>query len=597
MLAQQPYRGTIPKLVLGIDIGTTYSGVAYAFLDPGETPRIHSVTRFPGQEHAASDSKIPSMMYYYPNGTVHSAGAEAMRPGIELEVIDSQLVLVEWFKMHLSPDSLQSVTPGPRRVTALPPGKTIVNVLADFLLYLLSCTRRFVAETHANGESLWASVQTRMEFVLSHPNGWGGPQQAKMRQAAVLAGLISDDALGHARITFVTEGEASLNFCIRSGLTADVLRDGKSVIIVDAGGGTIDISSYVFRSVSPVKVEEVTSPDCILQGSVFVTARAEQELRKRLGSSMYGNDDDIKSMINYFDTATKPVFKSNSETSYIKFGSMRCNDLSCNIRRGQLLLSGSDMVSFFRPSLDSIVKVVLTQRANSKSDLSTVFLVGGFAASPWLYANLKEELNKRKVTLYRPDSHTNKAVAIGAVCFHLDHIVSARVMRMTYGTRCSVEYDDEDPEHRSRRHVRYTRPSGSVVVPGSFYSILEKGARVRENEEVSKALDMESTKSRTLNSISTEVLCYTGRDPDPRWTDMEPELFTALCTIHADTSQVRRKRKMGPDGAYYVQEFEIVLLCGTTELKAQIRWKENGVERRGPAKIVYEDDLIPFAAR
>ena len=118
MLAQQPYRGTIPKLVLGIDIGTTYSGVAYAFLDPGETPRIHSVTRyvsrdhnlhlqrhsadvvlrnrFPGQEHAASDSKIPSMMYYYPNGTVHSAGAEAMRPGIELEVIDSQLVLVEW---------------------------------------------------------------------------------------------------------------------------------------------------------------------------------------------------------------------------------------------------------------------------------------------------------------------------------------------------------------------------------------------------------------------------------------------------------------------------------------------------------------------
>ena len=188
--------------------------------------------------------------------------------------------------MHLSPDSLQSVTPGPRRVTALPIGKTIVNVLADFLLYLLSCTRRFVAETHANGESLWASVQTRMEFVLSHPNGWGGPQQAKMRQAAVLAGLISDDASGHARITFVTEGEASLNFCIRSGLTADVLRvsvldtewcttdlrcqDGKSVIIVDAGGGTIDISSYVFRSVSPVKVEEVTSPDCMYVHSLLL---------------------------------------------------------------------------------------------------------------------------------------------------------------------------------------------------------------------------------------------------------------------------------------------------------------------------------------
>ena len=33
-------------------------------------------------------------------------------------------------------------------------------------------------------------------------------------------------------------------------------------MIVDAGGGTVDISSYAFLSVTPLAVEEVTSADC-----------------------------------------------------------------------------------------------------------------------------------------------------------------------------------------------------------------------------------------------------------------------------------------------------------------------------------------------
>lgn len=46
------------------------------------------------------------------------------------------------------------------------------------------------------------------------------------------------------------------------------------------------------------------------------------------------------SMLEHFDKSTKPVFKDATEPSYIKFGSMRCNDPKVNIRRGQLTLSG-----------------------------------------------------------------------------------------------------------------------------------------------------------------------------------------------------------------------------------------------------------------
>ena len=42
----QPYSGSARKLVFGIDVGTTFSGVAYTILDPGEVPKILGVTRY-----------------------------------------------------------------------------------------------------------------------------------------------------------------------------------------------------------------------------------------------------------------------------------------------------------------------------------------------------------------------------------------------------------------------------------------------------------------------------------------------------------------------------------------------------------------------
>ena len=44
-MIRSPYNGTDRKLVLAFDIGTTYSGAAYASLDPREVPEVCSVTK------------------------------------------------------------------------------------------------------------------------------------------------------------------------------------------------------------------------------------------------------------------------------------------------------------------------------------------------------------------------------------------------------------------------------------------------------------------------------------------------------------------------------------------------------------------------
>ena len=51
-------------------------------------------------------------------------------------------------------------------------------------------------------------------------------------------------------------------------------------------------------------------------------------------------------------------------------------------------------------------------------------------------------------------------VAIHAISFYLGHFVIDRVLRHTYGTLASVEYDHLDPEHRKRSHKKYLGITG-----------------------------------------------------------------------------------------------------------------------------------------
>ena len=100
----------------------------------------------------------------------------------------------------------------------------MVGVFADFLSYLLECASSYIQDTHANGPDLWNSVKSDIDFVLSHPNGWEGAQQSEIRRAAVLAELIPDNESGHSRISFVTEGEASLHYSVENGLPAGAMK-------------------------------------------------------------------------------------------------------------------------------------------------------------------------------------------------------------------------------------------------------------------------------------------------------------------------------------------------------------------------------------
>jgi hypothetical protein len=95
----------------------------------------------------------------------------------------------------------------------LPKGKSLQDIFADFIRYLFDSAKAFIQESEPMGQELWESLKHGIDLVLSHPNCWEGHEQGFLRKSVVQASIFTEkEAL--SRVFFVTEGEATVNFCV-----------------------------------------------------------------------------------------------------------------------------------------------------------------------------------------------------------------------------------------------------------------------------------------------------------------------------------------------------------------------------------------------
>ncbi|KAG6369857.1 hypothetical protein JVT61DRAFT_13417 [Boletus reticuloceps] len=172
MPSREPYHGLSRKLVLAFDVGTTFSGVSYCILDPGEVPKILGVSRYPAQEHVGGDHKIPSILYYDRQGVrkkagINSSGKFRVEPPLYRSFAYRDAI--RW-KLHLRAKHLASSHIKDDDIPPLPQGKNAVQVLGDFMRYLFDCARTYIIESHASGASMWRSMENNIKFILTHPN-------------------------------------------------------------------------------------------------------------------------------------------------------------------------------------------------------------------------------------------------------------------------------------------------------------------------------------------------------------------------------------------------------------------------------------------
>jgi hypothetical protein len=100
------------------------------------------------------------------------------------------------------------------------------------MAYLLKHTRQFFQERVVGGTTVWEHYFGSADVIITHPNGWGLREQAFLRKAAIAAGFPNPEK-SSARIRFVTEAEASVQFCM---FKADIGSDWLQVRLVSVCG-------------------------------------------------------------------------------------------------------------------------------------------------------------------------------------------------------------------------------------------------------------------------------------------------------------------------------------------------------------------------
>ncbi|CAE6332690.1 unnamed protein product [Rhizoctonia solani] len=334
-----PWEGDT-KIVIGIDIGTTQSGVAFAFLENGASQAIHRITRWPGQEAHNQQGKIPTLVWYDANKAV-AFGAEAQLHTIEEQAEDGGWVLAKYFKLHLHPNDMQAKHA--LKLDDLPPGVGLRQIYSDFLGYLLKHTRAYFEDRIINGKSIWERYSPTMEVVIAHPNGWGVREQAFLRTAAVAAGFSTSDQ-APKKVRFVTEAEASVHFCIHHTNLGTVLRPGTKFAVCDAGGSTVDTTLYSVISAKPVlKLKEERASACVQAGAIFVDFETEKFLRKNLTNAGLSPDDVVeytKAGVKDFEGFAKRAFKDETAEQSVAVAHTRFNNTAIRARRGRITIPG-----------------------------------------------------------------------------------------------------------------------------------------------------------------------------------------------------------------------------------------------------------------
>ena len=260
------------SVVIAIDFGTSRSGFAYAFVK--NQKKIEGHTQW--EEQIAPYPKTLTHILYSPERKVIAWGWKARKQytglrDTNIPNADSYKPFSD-FKMLLqegtdkTKDGPYFVSKDGRRVRdANGDGFLVLDLIADYLREL----KEYAIKNITSGVTgLLEDRQIR--WCLTVPAIWTNANKQLMRRAAQRAGLIGLDKDDAERLVIVLEPEAAAIHSMKhdKGTNVSTLDQGKCFMVVDCGGGTVDIT--VHEIVKHEELKELLPPEGGCYGSTYI---------------------------------------------------------------------------------------------------------------------------------------------------------------------------------------------------------------------------------------------------------------------------------------------------------------------------------------
>ncbi|KAI5369872.1 putative Heat shock protein 70 family [Septoria linicola] len=540
------------RLVVGIDFGTTYSGVAAVY---SATPDdIDIVKSWPGGNGITSDKVPTEIAYSIPN----PAGSDA----IASDKANAESVQIKWgfqfkpedarlrcIKLFLDRDQRLPHFVSPLETAALLRNydRTVLDAVTDFMRKLYEHTMETL--TRRYGESFVNS--TTVSFVLTVPAVWSHAAQTATLQAAEKAGMGE-----RHNLRLISEPEAAAVYTLKS-MQPSSLKVGDNYVICDAGGGTVDLIAYKVIQVSPLRIEESNVGSGGLCGSAMLNYRFEDAVRERIGEERYTLMRDKKPKtwamgLKYFEEFVKRNFNEEEHSEVnVPFPGLP-DDEDVGLDSGFLVMTAGQVKAIFGPIIAEVIDLVEGQ-VNAIRDgggtISGIILVGGFGQSNYLYQTLKKHFNtigpppyaekpshvlaeapQQAIEVLQP-LHAWTAVVRGAVLRGLEgNLVETRQARFHYGTSYATVFDE------SKHPVadRYWSPLWEKwMISDRMQWHIAKGTSVSAETPITFHYTRNFRPAQSLVVEDELIACDQDEAPDAY-----NKTLRSLCTLTTDLSAV-----------------------------------------------------------
>ncbi|XP_053390816.1 heat shock 70 kDa protein 12A-like [Mercenaria mercenaria] len=446
-------------LVAAIDFGTTFSGWAFSFKNDFKTdPTKASVKQWHSGSGTLTTEKTPTVALINPDGkTLRAFGYDAENEYKDLaaEEEHGKYYYFQRFKMLLHKKLGEKLDRTVTLEDALGRSLLALDVFSLSIKYLIEDMMKVVndrlAGTIGSEEILW---------VITVPAIWTDGAKQFMREAAVKAGIKTENLI------IALEPEAASVFCRHLSIdtTVDnkevplaIFPDGTKYIVLDAGGGTIDITVH---EVVPGGLKEVRSASGGGWGGTTVDNAFKTLLTDIFGQDIYErfkNEDteDWLDLWRDFEVKKRGISLDKTAKISMKFPislinmfeerkELKLSTAIASTKYAENVTFSGDKLKFSPSVFQNLFKesVSLTtdhlKTLMKDTSVRAILMVGGYSESPMLQHAVKITFKDVEVVIPLGASST---ILRGALVYgHSPQLVKERILKYTYGVGCSRKF-------------------------------------------------------------------------------------------------------------------------------------------------------------
>ncbi|KAH7625276.1 hypothetical protein B0T09DRAFT_352661 [Sordaria sp. MPI-SDFR-AT-0083] len=416
------------RMVVALDYGTTFTGVAYLSVASRQRDQdldaladdIRVLQGWPTHE----SEKVPSEISYSPS----PKGCRQW--GYD---IDDNSRVLKWTKLELEDTRNRSAELKTLAETLL--GLQLLDLSEDAVIkndiprHLAKEPEDIVKDyLDEIAEQTLEEIQTQVgrrvadnipiDMVITHPAKWSD-KALNSTYRAVRAAFKADLFPKIRNFSFVSEPEACAHYTLREAMREERVnfRRNDCFIVVDAGGGTVDLASYKVVSLDldkkQFKLEQIGYPLGDNCGATCIDRAFERFIEHKLGQEDWDKlmETDSQDQATGGHSIIKPKLRMlhgrfegikhqfDGKDQKLGFpiqlprGIGTTDDDERGIMNGAIKITVDDLKAMFKHSVDKtlvlIGKAATQIQIAQKLRIRKIFLSGGFGRSPYLYERVK----------------------------------------------------------------------------------------------------------------------------------------------------------------------------------------------------------------